>query len=140
MAKMVQAAKTRLPIRNLALRIVSTLPNKAYAKEARLIQKWVRENIRYVRDVNGIETIQTPEATLEIGQGDCDDQAILVAALLESIGHPTRFRAIAAGTNSFNHVFTETKVGSKWLSVETTEDWDMGYLPHNIRRTMVEHI
>jgi len=119
--------------------IVSAVPNKQYAAEARAIQEWVRGNIRYTRDINGVETLQVPEKTLEYKQGDCDDHAVLVAALLESIGHPARFRAIATGRN-FSHVFTETKIGPRWLSVETTEWWDMGYLPRNISKSMYEHI
>lgn len=139
MSKMVRAGKSRLPVRSLAQKIVSAVPNKAYAAEAKAIQNWVRDNIRYTRDVNGVETLQTPEATLHIGQGDCDDHSILVAALLESIGHPTRFRAVAVGVPAFNHVFAETKIGPKWLTVETTEDWAMGYVPPNIHKSMVEN-
>lgn len=119
--------------------IVSAVPNKQYAAEAKAIQEWVRSNIRYTRDVNGVETLQVPEKTLEYGHGDCDDHAMLIAALLESIGHPTRFRAISVGRN-FSHVFTETKIGPQWKSVETTEAWPMGFVPANITKSMYEHI
>jgi transglutaminase-like putative cysteine protease len=139
MSRMVTAAKSRLAVRELAQRIIAPLPNKAYPDEAKALQNWVRDNVRYTRDVNGVETLQTPEATLRTMQGDCDDHAILLASLLESVGHPTRFRAIAAGSPTFNHVFTETRIGPKWLSVETTEPWPMGYLPGNIRKSMYEH-
>ena len=121
------------------MEIVARVPGKAYALEARAVQDWVRDNIRYTRDVNNVETIATPEKTMEFGQGDCDDQAVLVAALLESIGHPTRFRAIACGSRRFNHVLTETKIGTRWLTLETTESWPMGHIPPNVRQSMIEH-
>lgn len=120
--------------------IVAPVPNKAYAGEARAIKEWVRQNIRYTRDINGVETLQIPEKTLEFEQGDCDDHSILVAALLESIGHPARFRAISTGGSAFNHVYVETRIGPRWLSVETTENWPMGHVPPNVQKTMVEHI
>ena len=71
--------------------------------------------------------------TMEFGQGDCDDQSVLVASLLESIGHPTRFIAIGFGPANYQHVFAETKVGNKWLPVETTEDWPLGFIPEHIQ-------
>lgn len=128
-----------MPIRKQAMAIVSAVPAKAYAAEARAIQNWVRNHIRYTRDVRNVETLTIPEKTLEHKQGDCDDQAMLVAALLESIGHPTRFRAIACGARHFNHVLTETKIGPKWVTLETTENWPMGYCPPNVTKSMIEH-
>ena len=68
----------------------------------------MQDNVQYVRDVRGVETLATPIKTLETMQGDCDDQAVLLASLLESIGHPTRFVAMAqTALGPFVHVFTE---------------------------------
>ena len=75
-----------------------------------------------MRDVNGVETLQTPLVTMEIKQGDCDDQSVLLASLLESIGHPTRFVAIKQNFfGPYVHVYTETRIGPKWYPLETTE-------------------
>ena len=124
--------KTALPVRMLALRLVRHLPQKDWAGQVRVIHAFVRDKIRYVKDVRGVETLQTPEKTLEIGQGDCDDKSTLTAALLESIGHPTRFIAVGFAPGSFSHVLVETKIGSKWVPLETTEPVPVGWFPRGV--------
>lgn len=59
-----------------------------------LLQHWVRDNIAYVYDPPDVEWLQTPPQTLEVGCGDCDDKAILLSAMLESVGFQTQFLAV----------------------------------------------
>lgn len=132
MRALVREYKTNLTIRLLAQKITQKLPPKNYTREAIELHKLVRDKIRYVKDVNGVETIQTPIQTLRIGSGDCDDQALLVAALLESIGHKTQFIACGFRGEGYSHVFVRTKIGPKWVSVECTEPWPLGKEPPNI--------
>lgn len=127
-------------IRELALYLTQNLPSKNWLAETRAVQKFVRSHIRYVKDIRGVETVQTPIQTLKIGQGDCDDQSILVASLLEAIGHPTRFVAVGFAPQSFSHVYAETKIGGKWVPVETTENWPVGRSPKKIQAKMVRHV
>ena len=47
---------------------------------------YVVDNIEYVSDPRGSEYKAKPSETLTAGGGDCDDHAILLAALIESIG------------------------------------------------------
>ena len=141
MRDIVKRWRKALPIRELALNLVGDLAGKDFPGEVANIHAWVRDNIRYVKDINGVETIATPDRTLMYGQGDCDDQCVLLASLLESIGHNTRF--VAIGTRSpfsFNHVFCETQIGPHWVSVETTEPVEMGWRPENVLATMVQDI
>jgi transglutaminase-like putative cysteine protease len=138
MSALVQQGKTSMPIRTLALNIVKGLPPKAWKAEVEAVYNWVLENIRFVKDVRGVETLATPQKTLEFGQGDCDDQATLIAALLESIGHPTRFVAMGFSPSHYSHVFTETKIGDSWVSLETTVIGAyMGWSPPGIRAKMI---
>jgi len=139
MRKIVIAWKTNPEIRSLAIRITSDIPGKDFAGEISAVQNWVRSNIRYVQDVNGVETLQTPDVTLTILAGDCDDQSILVACLLESIGHPTRFFAMGFSPGEMEHVFTQTRLGAGWASVETTEPVDIGWMPPGIADTVIVH-
>lgn len=144
MRRLVRSGKKDLPIRQAALSVVGGLDSKDWYREALSVWNFVKENIRYVRDINGVETIQTPDKTLEFGQGDCDDQAVLIASLLEAIGHPTRFVAIGlTPANNYQHVYTETKIGNKWIPLETTEDWPFGSIPahvwQRIKRKMPIH-
>lgn len=131
MRQLVRRYKKSLPIRQLAFAIIDNVRgHKNFGAQVRAVHRWVQENIQYVKDVNGVETLATPTHTLEYLKGDCDDQAVLIASLLESIGHPTRFVAIRLKPfGPYVHVFTETKVGAKWYAVETTEKWPAGMGP-----------
>ena len=59
-----------------------------------LLQHWVRDEIAYVYDPPEVEWIQTPPRTLTLGTGDCDDKAILLNAMLASVGFQTQFLAV----------------------------------------------
>lgn len=141
MAAIARQYRAMPDMRYQAEAIVHDLPGKDYAAEAAAIQAWVRDSIRYTQDVNGVETLKTPDVTLETGQGDCDDKALLAATLLESIGHPARFVAIAsASPAAYDHVFTETKIGEHWYGVETTEPVDFPWAPERVFARMVARI
>jgi len=138
MRGMITRAKRDFDFRRLALDIVRDLPPKNWKAEARAIQEWVKQNVRYVRDIQGIETLHSPQKILEYRQGDCDDQAMLVATLLESIGFSTRLHAIGFRPGSYSHVFADVQLAPgknalpRWFSVETTEDWPLGKIPKNV--------
>ena len=137
MRTVTRSGKRSLAIRQLSGSLVNGAQQKDYAEEARIIQAFVRDRIRYVRDIRGVETIQTPEKTLEFGYGDCDDKSTLVASMLESIGHPTRFVAMGLRDGPFSHVYVETKMGTKWVGVETTEPVEFGWTPPDVTSRMV---
>lgn len=61
--------------------------------EARAIHGFLSRRVRYVPDPHGAEMLSDPVTTLTNG-GDCDDQAILAAALLQAIGHDARIGAV----------------------------------------------
>lgn len=139
MSKITRAAKRKIPIRTLALSLVRGNAQKDYRGEIQSLHKYVRDSIRYVRDVRGIETLQTPEKTVEFEQGDCDDKSTLLASLLESIGHPTRFVAVGFTPDNYAHVYVETRLGDRWIPLETTEPWRMGRGPAIVLARMVQH-
>lgn len=144
MVKLTKGSKTNAQIIQQARRIVAPVPAKDWFGEAEAIQNWVRDNIRYTRDPYGVETLQTPEVTLSERQGDCDDQSVLVGALLSGIGHPVRYRAVSVKQypNTLCHVYTETKIGSAWVAVETTENWPLGHVPEmvNLKGNVIRHV
>jgi len=52
---------------------------------------WVAYNVRYMRDIDrwGVEEYwQLPATTINLGTGDCEDQAILLASLIRAAGLP----------------------------------------------------
>ena len=139
MRAVTRQGKKSLIIRQVATRLIEDLGQKNYSGEMERIHAFVRDRIRYAKDIRGIETIQTPEEVLKSGQGDCDDKSILVATLLESIGHPTRFVAMGFKNGQYCHVYVETKIGEKWVGVETTEPVAFGWTPNGVTSRMVIH-
>jgi len=137
MSEIVEKYKTNIAIRELAQKIVSNIKNKDYFNEAKFLQNWVRDNIRYTRDVQGVETIATPDHTLYTRHGDCDDHSIVLATLLQSIGHRTRFVAVGLLPNIYSHVYVEVLIKGKWLPVETTENWKIGQQPPMVKARLV---
>lgn len=141
MRRFVQQYKKASAVRDTALGLTAGLRQKDWVGEVDALFTWVRDHIRYVRDINGVETLQTPVATMDVGCGDCDDKSTLLAALLESIGHPTRF--VAAGYQSpgrYSHVYVETRLGARWVPLDATLlDKPMGSIPRAPVARMVVH-
>jgi transglutaminase-like putative cysteine protease len=132
MARLIRQGKKNPEIRDKALTLTRHLRDKDWVREAKAIFHFVRDRIRYVQDVYGIETISEPGITLRTGQGDCDDKAVLAGALLQSIGHPVKLVAVAFDGGPFSHVFVETLVGPAWVPMELTESLPFGVYPEGI--------
>lgn len=115
------------------------VPQKAFASEVRCLHDWVRDHIRYVRDITEVETIRTPDKTIQFGFGDCDDKSVLLATLLETTGHKTRFIAMSqpSAPDQFVHVFVETRVGRKWVALDPTEPHAAGWRPPKVARVII---
>lgn len=61
--------------------------------EAQAIHSWIKRRVKYIPDPINAEMIADPLTTIKNG-GDCDDQAVLAAALLQAIGHDARIAAV----------------------------------------------
>lgn len=128
-------------VRNQALAIVKGVKQKDFRGEVEAVYEWVRDNIRFVRDIRGIETVAHPARTLELGQGDCDDISVLISALLESLSFQTRFLAVGFRPGELSHVLTEVRLREWWVPLETTVDGAyIGWYPPRIRESMIQKI
>ncbi|WP_167848787.1 transglutaminase-like domain-containing protein [Methanolobus halotolerans] len=110
-----------------------------------------RDNIQYISDPRGRDMWSTPRDTLRVGAGDCDDYAILLASLVESIGGTARiymtdthaFAAVYAGeVDNIENVieaiqyyygplpvyYTSDEYGC-WLMMDPTSSVYIGGLP-----------
>ncbi|MBN2111176.1 MAG: transglutaminase family protein [Methanosarcinaceae archaeon] len=110
-----------------------------------------RDNIQYISDPRGRDLWSEPSETLRVGAGDCDDYAILLASLVESIGGTSRiymtdnhaFAAVYAGgadnieniIEAINHYYgplpvyyTSDEYGC-WLMMDPTSSVYVGGLP-----------
>lgn len=136
MAHLARAGSRRIEVRNAAVEIVTRgfltgrgLRQKDFTGEARRLFAFVRDDIRYVRDIAEVETLHDPVTLLRTRAGDCDDKAILLAALLLSTGaEPVRFKALALAPQQYCHVWLQVWIpeagapgGGRWLDLETTE-------------------
>ena len=128
----VTQARSDSNIRSVAIGATSMLAAKDELGEIQALLSWVQSNIRYLSDIYQVETLQTPVMTIELGVGDCDDQATLLAALLESIGYPTRF--IVAGysqASQYEHVYLQAlaREHGLWIDLDPTEKNLAGWCP-----------
>lgn len=119
----------------------------------RALFNWVKHNIGYCPDPVDLEMIQTPPRTLSTGYGDCDDQAILLATMLATIGLATRFKAVGGvgeewsgnegdtGGESYSHVYSQVRLGDRWMALDTIVASSYpGWEPPDITVLMVAHV
>lgn len=140
MRRLVREGKKNPAVRNTALAAIQGAPAKYWRGEVEILFSLVRDDVRYTLDINGLETLQTPQRTLELRAGDCDDKSTLLAALLESVGHPTRFRALGFAPGELSHVIVETLVGDDWVPLDATESGaPVGWSPPGVRDFHVIH-
>ena len=88
-------------LRRVLVQVTRRLPQKDKRGELAALFDFVQHRIRYINDPRGIETLQTPLETLQLGAGDCDDKAMLLATLAELGGYATRFVAIGRDPEHF---------------------------------------
>jgi transglutaminase-like putative cysteine protease len=135
----------KLPeIRSLAINLTSDLEPKDSVGEIKALWQYVLTNFRYIKDTTDVEVLHTVDNLLDRMSGDCDDASVLLASLLESIGHPTRFAALAFTSNNFEHVLVQTPLGnprldSNWISLDATEDRPFGWYPPGVSTRMLIH-
>lgn len=144
------AIKITPEIRNLAVSLGKKFAAGDF-KQARRLYEYVRDEITYIHDPRGVEEIQPPEITMKLGGGDCDDKAVLLAALLTSIGFETCFFIADVDNDNYpDHVYTGVRVPDApeiykpfpnkvlsdgrnfhdWIPLDPTyEDSDFGVIP-----------
>jgi transglutaminase-like putative cysteine protease len=119
-------------IKDTAVKIIRDIPPQDELKQIEKIFNYVRDNIKYVKDIYGVEEIQTPSRMIKnIEQkkafGDCDDMALTLASLLHNTGFKTRFVVIATTPKMYNHIRTEVFYKGQWIPLEATSKKPMGY-------------
>jgi len=100
--------------------------------EIRAVFAYLKQHYRYVHDPSGRDWFQHPVRTLELGGGDCDDAASLVAAMMASIGYQTKLRVIRThNAPTWNHIYTlvglPANKPSRWIPIDLTVDKPVGW-------------
>lgn len=125
MRSIARAGARSLVVRDTATRVIADarVAPMDYRGELRALFTFVRDRIRYTRDPANVELLQTAERTLRVKQGDCDDKATLLAAMIESVGIPAslEFRVIATRKPGvFTHVYVVARVGGELIPLDAT--------------------
>ena len=132
-------------VRQAAIDILlnTAVPAKAYLEEIETLFRWIQRNIRYTKDPYRLELLTGALRILQLRIGDCDDMAVLLGAMLESIGHPIRL--VVAGYSPvnpklFSHVYIEVYYRGRWIPLDATMPYPMGWeAPYVVRATMPIH-
>jgi len=128
MGRVARAAAINPRIVNVATDIVRHVPGREVERQVAELAAWARRSIEFLPDplFDG-DWIRTPAFLLDElahygrARGDCDDAAVLVAALGMAIGIPARFRAVAFRPGGpFEHVWTELQTPAGWITVDPT--------------------
>lgn len=130
MRSLVNEGRKTIRIRQAATSAAFLTPEKDELAEVQAVFILVRDGVRYLRDIHDVETLSSPEMTLAQRVGDCDDKTTLLAALLESIGYPTRF--VVAGYSQpgeVEHVYLQVFARGEWIDADATENQSLGWAP-----------
>jgi transglutaminase-like putative cysteine protease len=112
--------------------IESRVRPKDYPGEIRTLFEWVKNNVRYTRDIYRVELLHSARRMLELRAGDCDDMTILLSAMLKAVGHPVRL--VLVGFNPerkklFSHIYLEAFCRGAWIALDPTMNRPMGWAP-----------
>jgi hypothetical protein len=104
-------------VRHVAMRIAAPFSKDGAWNFSQLavLFHFVKKRMRYQADPYGIEYTENPLMALRLGAGDCDDQAILMASLLGSMGIPWRLHHLInfdSDGDKIAHLIAEAYVGN----------------------------
>lgn len=118
MRAMINDGKTDPRVMQAAHSIIVSAPQYDELSEARALFVYVRDFIRYVKDVHGVETLCAPAMTLQRMIGDCDDQVMLLCAMLEASGYPTRIVMTGYHGREYEHVYCQVFAAGQWIDCD----------------------
>ncbi len=131
MHQLAKEGKTDWKFIQFARSLVQGCPRKDYYCELKTIFDFVKKTIRYVRDPEMVELVQSPWATMESRGGDCDDMAVIVGALMGALGASYKFVTVKADKSrpdDWSHVYVKIFVPHYgWVSADTSvTDFKLG--------------
>lgn len=141
MKALVIRGRRNMALRRLVEQICANLAEGDYTGEVLAINNFVKQRVRYMRDIDGVELVKTPEETLRSGSGDCDDIATVLATLLTLAGNPVNF-VIAAfqvvgGQPQFSHVFVEVMTPNGPIVLDPVANRDTRKMINNMKSKIV---
>jgi hypothetical protein len=113
---------------------------KNYLGEISALFDWVKNNVRYTKDIFKVELLHSARRMLQLRAGDCDDMTILLGAMLESTGH--KVRLVLVGSNpkrrkQFSHIYLETEHMGQWIPLDPTMNKPPGWAPKAVNKMII---
>lgn len=99
-------------LRDYANSLITDCGSEDRECQVNAIYRYIVENYNYVSAPMDVESIQTPQETIQLKEGDCEDLSILICSLLENIDIKTYL------------VLTEDHVYSLAYNVDPEKLWD----------------
>jgi hypothetical protein len=129
--------------------LFTNIPEKDYMSEIKRLYEYVRDNMRYTRDISNIEYVKTPYRHIKdieergLTFGDCDDHTVLLGALLFNAGYTIRIVITKNTPNAtgFHHIYLHVNIPmtSGWICLDATiKNKDMGYEASYLEREIYE--
>lgn len=108
-----------------------------WSGEVQQLGNAIKDNVRYTLDTYNIDTYRTPDRTLQLAIGDCDDMAALGGAALQAAGYPIMIKVIQmSGQDDFHHIYLMVGLPphdpSNWVAFDPTQDIAVGAEPGGI--------
>ncbi len=114
-------------VRRTAAGIVAACAQHDELAQLAALHRYVRDEILWVRDPDGVEWLTEAAQTLTEGFEDCDGLTAAFGALARSVGFPIAI--VAAGPTAggpFAHVYPAALVGGRWIAAEVSEHLELG--------------
>lgn len=145
MRQLVNRSLTDSTVIQAARNIAMQFYPRDFDSQARGIKNFLTEHFQFVNDPRGVELLVPPRAMLDtiskrhVVTGDCDEAAILGAALGKAIGLQSRFVLLGfqGKVGSYAHVYTILRGTSGWIPLDVTRPL-RGPFPSVMRQTTVE--
>lgn len=145
MRSLVNAALVQPLVVTTAKEIVAYCPEGDDYCQAVSIGRWLADHFQFVRDPVGVELLHEPRYMLQVIDakaffgGDCDDAAVLGAALGKAVGLRARFRAIGfRKAGPLSHVIADVRTPRGWVQLDVTRPAQFVTLPPIARTVTVE--
>jgi transglutaminase-like putative cysteine protease len=105
-----------IQVRTMAAASAKKYPGKYNIYQVCALFDDTRGSIEYISDPRGRDLWSTPDETITVGAGDCDDYAILLASLIEAIGGTSR--VYLTDTHAFATVYIGNDIEEVGRSIE----------------------
>lgn len=113
------------------------IPPMKWRAEVQQLGKAIQDNVRYTLDTYNIDTYRTPDRTLQMAIGDCDDMTALGGAVLQAVGYPVMIKVIQLnGMSDFHHIYLVVGLPphdpQQWVAFDPTQRIPVGAEPYGI--------